>query len=233
MELAGKEISFYAIRQIKDKKEFRERARKLERFILSQKNALATYRLALEIDSRGLSTKRLESHIIAIADPRYLIRFARDIRGSSTLRLQESLLELNCAPGQWAMFGIAVKGADREKIEKLIIKSGDAKAAYLCLRYFKHPNIKKLKDLIIRSKRPRYLFYLTSHIKSKKDLKLIQDLIIASGNATYMRMFAKYISCADVLALEEAIIETGNVRQIQRFAIELRTSRALRLSILL
>src|ERR1019366_1984252 len=75
MEVAGKEISFFSIGQIKDNKEFIATARKLERFILKQNNPLATYRLAIQLSSRGFSTKRLERHIIAIPDAKWLRRF--------------------------------------------------------------------------------------------------------------------------------------------------------------
>lgn len=232
MELAGKEISFFSIGQIRDNKEFITAARKLERFILQQNNPLATYRLAVQVSSRGFATKRLERQIIAIADPKWLLRFAQNIPRCSTGSIQQRLVELDCEPFYLAMFAISVPGSNKELLEKLVIKSGNPKAAYICLRYLKRPNILALKKVILASKKPRYLFALAGKLKRKKDLALIEDLIIESGNATYQRLFAKKIRGADVLRLEEAVIENGSVLQIRRFAMELGTKRALRLSIL-
>jgi hypothetical protein len=232
MELAGKEISFFSIGQIRDNKEFRIAARKLERFILKQNNALATYRLAIQLSSRGFSTKRLERKVIAIADPKWLVRFAQNIPRCSTGLIEQSLLKLDCEPFHLAMFAISVSGANKELLERLVIKSGNPKAAYICLRYLRHPNIHALKRVIIASKKPRYLFALAERLKRKKDIALIEDLIVESGNATYQRLFAKRIKGSNVLRLEEAVIETGSIKQIKRFAIELGTTRALRLSIL-
>lgn len=232
MEVAGKEISFFSIGQIRDNKEFLTAARKLERFILQQNNPLATYRLADQIASRGFATKRLERKIIAIADPKWLIRFAQNIPRSSTRLIEQSLLKLDCEPFFLAMFAISVSGANKDLLEKLVIKSGNAKAAYLCLRYLKHSNILSLKKVILASKKPRYLFALAMRLKRKKDIALIEDLIVESGNATYQRLFAKRIPGANVSRLEDAVIETGSIKQIRRFAMELKTGRALRLSIL-
>jgi len=232
MELGGKEISFFSIGQIKDKKKFLSTARKLERFILQQNNPLATYRLAIQLSSRGFSTKRLERHIIAIADPKWLVRFAQNIPRCSTGLIEQSLLKLDCAPFHLAMFAITVTGSNKELLERLVIKSGNPKAAYVCLRYLKHPNINQLKRIIIASKKPRYLFALAGRLKRKKDIALIEDLIIESGNATYQRLFAKHIKGCNVERLEDAVIASGSIKQIRRFAMELKTKRALRYSIL-
>ena len=232
MEVAGKEISFFSIGQIKDNKEFIATARKLERFILKQNNPLATYRLAIQLSSRGFSTKRLERHIIAIADPKWLVRFAQNIPRCSTGLIEQSLLKLDCEPFHLAMFAIAVAGSNKELLERLVIKSGNPKAAYICLRYLKHPSVNKIKKILIQSGKPRYLFALACKLKRKKDITLIEDLIIESGNATYQRLFAKHIKSANVERLEAAVIASGSIKQIRAFAMELKTKRALRYSVL-
>lgn len=232
MEVGGQELDFYKLCSITNNAEFLTRAREFEKIILREKKSLAVYRLALELDHRGFSTKRLERHIIAIGEPKYLIRYARDIRVCSTSRIEEALLKLDCAPFLWAMFAIEVPGANKERIERLIIKTGNAKAAYLCLRYLNFPNIKALKKILIKSKKPRYLFALACMCKRKNELAVLQDLIIGSRNASYIRLLAKKIKGADIEKLELAVIETGNIREIRRFANELNTKRALRLSIL-
>jgi geranylgeranyl pyrophosphate synthase len=94
--------------------------------------------------------------------------------------------------------------------------------------YLKHvegSDVSKFKDVILASKKPRYLFELAKHTEDLAEIQIIQDLIITSGSFTYMRMFAEKIKSADIEKIERAILDTDNVEEIKKFAKYVKRSK--------
>ena len=217
--------------KIKERKKFLEEARKLETYTASQRNPLIVLRLAFELDIRGIRVPKLENFIIRHNDPRFIFRFAREIKYANIKKLQNAII----AQGdilQISRFGCFIKGADQTIIENIIAKSNNAKAAYYYIRYVQHCNIEKLKTVILQSKRPRYLFALARLLTNKKDLELIQDLILKSNSYMYMRMFAMYIDGANISKIEDRIVDSGNLEEIKKFSSKVKTDRMKKLSLL-
>jgi hypothetical protein len=223
--------SLESLVKVKDKKEFVIKARKLEDYIFQKNNPLLAFRLALELDLRGFKTSRLENYIISCNDPRYILKFAREIRRANIKKLQDAIIRRGSIL-QIAKFGCFIRGAQRSVIEDLIVKSEHAKSAYFYLKYVKFCNVNKLKPIILKSKKPRYLFALAKVVKSKKELDLIQDLIIESTSNTYVRLFAVHIKGADIKRLEDRIIETKNVMEMKKFARAVNSPRLNKLALL-
>jgi hypothetical protein len=155
-----------------------------------------------------------------------------EIKGCNVARMQEAILELGDIE-QIAVFGCFVRGADKELIERVIAEVRSPKAAYLYLRFVKFCNINRLKPIIMKSKRPRYLYTLARLIKNKKELELIEELIIRSKSMLYVRLFGQHIKGANINKLEAAVIESQNVESMKKFNSVIKSPRIDKLMLLL
>jgi len=223
--------SLESLVKIKDKKEFVTKARKLEDYIYSKNNPFLAFRLALELDLRGFKTSRLENYIINCNDSRYILKFAREIKRANIKKLQEAIIRQGTTL-QIAKFGCFIRGAQRSIIEDIIVESAHAKSAYFYLKYVKFCNFNKLKPIILKSKKPRYLFALAKLIKNKKELDLIQDLIINGTSFMYMRLFAIHIHGADIKRIEDRIIKSGNIDEMKKFHSKIPSDRMKKIALL-
>lgn len=217
--------------KITDKAEFTKKSKELICYTIEKDSPALAFILALEFDSIGVSVTRLQNFIINSGNARYIFRFAREIKKANIKRLQSAMTKFGNIL-QIAKFGCFIRDANKNEIQKLIIKSCNAKSAYLYLKYVKYCDINKLKPIIIKSKKPRYLFALAKLIKNKKDLSLIQDLIIASPSNAYVRLFAKHIPGADIEKLENRIIATNDLDEMRKFAKYIKSPRLSKLIIL-
>lgn len=124
-----------------------------------------------------------------------------------------------------ADFACNIQGANYRALEKRIILSNEAKFASRLLKTSLAKDVGGLKAVIIRSKKPRYLFGLATRSTSPKETNRLQGLIIESGSFTYMRMFAEQIEGADVEKIEQAVLDSGNSKEIEKFAKYVRASK--------
>jgi hypothetical protein len=223
--------SLETLLKIKENKELILKSKKLEDYVIETKNTFLALRLAIELDDRGIRTTKLQNFIIENAEPRLIFRFAKEIKKSNIARLQAAVISRGNIL-QIAKFGCFIKGADRLLIENIISKSDNAKAAYLYLKFVKFCNINKLKPIILKSKKPRYLFALAKLTKNNKDLNKIQDLIIESSSNTYVRLFAVHIKMANIERLEQRIIATKNIEEMKKFVKAVKSPRLSKLALL-
>ncbi len=228
--------SFFALAleellNIKNRKSLISYSKKLIKYVLDSNDPLLAFRLALELDFLNIQTTKLQNLIINSGDARYILKFAREIKKVDIKKLQTAIVKYGNIL-QIAKFGCFVRGAQRKPIEELITKSDSAKSAYIFLRFVKFANVNNLKSIILRSKRPRYLFLLAKKTKNKKELEQIQNLIINSSSLMYVRLFAVHIKNADIKKLEDRIISSKNVVEMKRFARAVKDSRLNKLSIL-
>jgi hypothetical protein len=224
-------LALDALLKIKDRKELRTKAKKLEQYVLANCNPFLAFRLAMEFEDLDISTTKLQNLIISSKDARYIYRYAYTIKKADIKNLQDAIIKCGNIL-QITKFGCFIRGANRSEIEKLIIKSDNAKAAYFYLRFVKHCNINKLKPIILKSRRPRYLFALARKLKNKKEIDYIQNLIINGTSYMYMRLFAVHIKNADIKRLEEKIIASKNIDEMKKFAKAVKSERLLKLSLL-
>lgn len=85
----------------------------------------------------------------------------------------------------------------------------------------------------MKSKRPRYLYTLARLIKNKKELELIEELIIRSKSMLYVRLFGQHIKGANINKLEAAVIESQNVESMKKFNSVIKSPRIDKLMLLL
>jgi hypothetical protein len=203
--------------KIQDRNAFIIRAREISNIAIQEKNIYLVYKLAVILDERGYGVSRLEKYICQSRNPFFILRFAKDIMRANITRLQNAIIRLGDAVNV-AKFGCFVRGANKELLEDIVIKSKNAKAAYMFLKFYKDAKIQRLKHIILKSKKPRYLFLLACKLNNQKEIDLIQDIIIESNSNTYVRLLAKHVRLADLVKLENRIIETQDVTELKRFA---------------
>jgi len=215
----------------KDIKEYRRKARELEKAVIKDNNPFLAFHLAREISVFHLSTKKLENFVINNASSDLIYRYARDVKNANINKLQNALISKKDTIAL-AKFAIFVRGSDKRIILDIIKKENNAKAAYLFIKHIKYLNINEIKNIIIHSKKPRYLFELAKKTKSKKELEIIEDLIILSKSDLYVRLFAKHIHGANIEKLENRIIRSNNKTEMIKFAKEIKSPRLNKLLIL-
>lgn len=220
-----------ALKKYTTRKELRFALKNLQSYALTTANPLSVFRVALELNYLGLSTKKLEKFIISCNDPIYIFRFANGIKNANIKKLQAAMASC-CNILQLAKFACAIKGADTKSIEEYVIKSKNAKAAYLLLRYVKSSNIEELKPLIINSRKPRYLFYLAQLLTDQKELSIIENIILNCDSFMYMRLFAIHIKNANFKKFEDKIIASGNINEMKKLYASGKSERMKKIALL-
>lgn len=223
---------------IKNKGIFRKEARALEKIAIEENNPFMAYILAYRLHSKNIRTSKLENVICKYAgrgwyrSPFYIILYAINIRGANILKLQSAILKKGRIQ-DIAEFGAKVKGADKILIENKIVQSNNPAAAYIYLTKVKSCNINKLKPILMRTKRPRYLYALAKVLKNKKELDQIQDKIIAANSDMYVRLYAQHIPSADIQRLEDRMVKSRNIVEMKRFAAAIKSERIEKMLLLL
>ena len=209
-------LSLENLSKVQDKGEFIIRARALSNLAIKEKSVYVVYRLAVLLDERNYSIRKLEGFVCASRNPFFILRFALIVRGANIKRLQSAIVRLGNAV-EIANFAAWVKGSDRELLQDIVIKSKNPKAAYTLLRNYREANINRLKNILLASKKPRYVFLLATKLKNKEEIKLIEDIIINGTSNMYVRLFAKYVG-GNIKRLEERIIQTQDIWEMKKFA---------------
>lgn len=227
-------VTFENLLRIKQQnlKEFVHKVRELATVAIGQKKIYTVFRIAKELQELYCDVEDIEDFIISIKDPHYIYRFAREIRGANVPKLQQAIIDAG-KYNYMAKFACFVGGADADLIENIIIESNNARAAYIYLRFGKHPNVNKIKHIFFKSKKPRYLYALAHLIHDQSELSLIQDLIIAGHSNMYVRLFATHVPGADIKKLEDRILMTKNFEEIKKFAKSVNSDRLNKLIMLM
>jgi len=166
----------------------------------------------------------MQKVVLDCKNPQYAFLFAQNVKGSDIKALQKIVIESNKIK-YICKFGCFIPGADRKLIEEIISKSKNAKYAHMFLKHVKNANVSLLKQPIFKAKKPRYLFELAKHISDRDDLSIIEDMIIEQQSFLYMRLLAFKVKNIDIDKLENAIIESGNIEELKKFAKYVKKSK--------
>lgn len=207
---------------------------RLQDEIVADRDSALAYFFATEFNYK---TYRMQKLILDQKDAKYAFVFARDIPNADIKALQNVVIsskELKYI----CNFACFVEGADHKRLEKIITSAilddpRNTQYAHKLLKNVDGSNVKKFKDIIIASKRPRYLYELAKHINNPDEIALIEDLIIQSRSFLYMRMFAENIERANLEKIEQAVLDTDNVVEIKKFAKYVKRSKMKRFFLVL
>ena len=212
-------------------KAFEQKARELAYTAFRQDKINVVFRIAKELQELCCNVEDIEDYIISSNDPHYIYNFAKEIRYANICKLQTAIIGTQKF-NYIAKFACFISGADTNLIEDLIIASNDARAAYIYLKFGKHPSIHKLKKIFIKSKKPRYLYTLAQLLTNQEEIDIIQNLIINSQSNMYVRLFAAHIPGANIKKLEDRILATKDFEEIKKFAKQVNSERLNKLIML-
>lgn len=215
--------SLEIISRTKDKRERLDKFQELEQYVIPKQNPFLAWRLALEARSY-YNISELENIIIGSKSPEFIFRFARTIKKANINRLQQAMEETKNIV-YISEFICFIPTSDPSNIENLLNIYKNPRAAYIYLRYFRGANLEAIKDILLKSKKPRYVYEVAKKTKKSEDIELIQDIIINSKSNAYVRLFAKHIPGADIKKLEDRIIKTQDIEEIKKFAKVIKTPR--------
>jgi hypothetical protein len=189
---------------------------------------------------------RMQKLILDKKDAKYACLFAQNIKNCDVKALQQVVVDSYKAKveagidieeipelGYICKFACFVEDANRKPLENIILKSKNVKYAHMYLKHVEGARVKKFQEVILASGKPRYLFELAKHTKNPQQVTQIEDLIIASGSFTYMRLFAEKIKTANVTKIEQAVLDSDNVSEIKKFAKYVKNSRMKRFFLVL
>lgn len=224
-------IALETLLKISDRKELIKEAKKLENEVASSGRPSFAFRLAYELTNKNIKTPKLENYFINLKSAYYIFKYAQDIKYANIEKLQSAIM--NCNNVYYIVrFACEISKANKSEMEDKIAALNSAKAVYLYMKYANSYDVEKFKNIIFKSKKPRYLFELAKNISNKEELDLIQKLIISSSSNMYVRLFAAHIPGADINQLEDRIIRTKNVNEMKRFLKMVKSPKLTKLSIL-
>ena len=218
--------------KIEDKKDRLAQVKELEDYIFTTRNTYMALRLAYELEFIRVRTTRIENYICKTGNGRLIYRFACNIGKANIKKLQHAIIQSNDYE-EMARFACFVRGADKEMIGNIIAKSNNIKAQYLYMCFIKTYPYSNFRENVLKSKRPRYLFQYAKLSRNKKDLQIIQELILNSKSLMYCRLFAKMFPDMDVKRFEDKILRSKNPREIKLFAQEVPSAERAQTMILL
>jgi hypothetical protein len=198
-----------------------EEVEKLQNEIVKDNNSAFAYFCANEFPYKQF---RMQKVILDNKDPKYAFMFARHIPHADIKALQNLVVKSKKIK-YITHFACFVESADHSILEKIIIDSNKVKYAHMYLKHVKQAKVSKFKQVILASGKPRYLFELAKHLNNSEDIRQIEDLIIALGSFTYIRLLAGKIKLANVEKLEQAVLDSGNNEEIKKFAKYVKKSR--------
>ena len=199
----------------------------LQQKIIIDQNAAFAFFCAYYFNYRSHLMQKV---IIDTQNVKYAYAFSKFVRNADIKALQEIVLQSHKIK-YICWFG-TINGSDRRKIEKIIIQSNKAQYAYAWLKQGKVYHFDQIKDILIRSQKPQYLLEIAKRVKSKKELRQLENLIIESGSLNYIRLFAQ-LPNANIKRLEQVILDSGNAAMIKKFALTVKGSKLKNFVILL
>lgn len=202
---------------------------KIQNEIISTKNVAYAYFFAQDLHYKDYLMQKV---VLDNKSAKYALLFARFIINSDINALQ-NLIIASGSLKYICKFACFVNQANIKKIEKIILNSNSAKYALMFVRHIKKANIDKFKPIILKSNKPKYLFELSKFLTSKKDIRQIEDLIIATKSSTYIRLLAQKHKLANKEKLEQALLDLGDKKEMKKFSKYVKNSKLQHLSILI
>ena len=213
----------------KAKKAYSQKAKRLLELALKHTNCFYPYRLALELDRRGYPISELEDHIIQLAtyshwNLYYLVIFAKNITGANLEKLQRAVIKIN-NPELMAEFS-TVKDSDKDHLEQLILSAKRPRASYLFLTYHKEHSLKHFQ-ILISSKKSKYLYKCACLTKEAKEFSKIEDLLLKNRSIYYIRLLATQ-PLANQTKIEDRIISTLDLEEIKKLYQQTKSDRLIK-----
>jgi hypothetical protein len=204
-----------------------EQLQEMQQDIIATNNCAAACFFAMEF---GHQVHLMQKVILDNSNAKYAVLFAChvpncDIQAMQKIVMQSQKVKYVCH------FACFVAGAKRKPLEKLILGSKQAHYAHLYMKHGKC-HVSKVKDLIFKSKKPRYLFELAKHLTDPTDIEKVEDLIIQSGSVLYMRLLAERVPGINIDKLEQAVLATNDTKAIKQFARKVKDSKMKRFLLL-
>ena len=223
--------TFQKMYRSRNKDEFLEYANTLKKYAIENNSLYVAYRIAILCADKRIRCPELEDIIVESGNSYFILNFAINAYDANVRRLQDAIIKTKNI-SDIAKFGCFVRGSDRKVIEELVANANSARGAYYYLRFSAACDVNKLKPVILKSKRPRYLYELALKLTDKAEIKMIQDLIIKSRSPLYMRLFAQNVPGADILRIEDAVIATKDIDAIRKWAEVIKTDNAMNILLL-
>ena len=194
----------------------------LQNEIIKENDSALAYFFAYEFHYKSY---RMQKVILDKKNPKYAFMFASRIDNADIEALQNLVIKLGHIKYITYFACFIKKVPNLSLLESLIIKSNNVKFVHMYLKHVKAANVNNFKEIILSSKKPRYLFELAKHSNDMIDIQKIEDLIIASGSFTYIRLLAEKIKSSNLEKLEQAVLDLGNDAEIKKFAKYVKKSK--------
>ncbi len=221
---------YVSIKDFKTKDGYSAELENIQNNIIETQDAALAYFFATDI---GYKNYRMQNVILKSSKGKYIFLFAQNIKNADIAALQQACIDSNQI-NYIVKFGCFIKGSDIKKIESFVLnaKKPQAKYAHMLIKHIPGIKVSKFKDIIIKSRKPRYLFELAKHLKSKRDIALLEDIVISCKSKTYIKMFAEKIKGSNLEKLEQAVLDLDDPERIKKFAKYVKGSKMRNFSIL-
>jgi hypothetical protein len=202
----------------------------IQKIIEDSDDPACAYRYAQEFKT---SIPEMQAIIIRNKNAYYARHFASHVKGADLKAMEEVVIdsgdkELICD------FGIYIPSSDRKRIE-VILSTGKCipKTAFMWIRYVKTADVELFKEVLLKSKRPRYVVQLAVSIKKKitpEDLVKIEDIVIKSGSLMYVKILARDLGefGVNIRKLENVVLQSGDHYHMKQFANAVPSSTRIR-----
>jgi hypothetical protein len=205
--------------------------------IIAENNVAFACFLAIHIQYK---TYKMQDIVLSSDDPKYLFFFARCVPFANTASFQKALLASSHKDKlkYLTLFAIHIKEANRAKIEKELLIECAKKKKYASFAHqflFHCPSIAplKFKYIIFNSNKASYLYHFSRFINNKKDIAKIENILIFQKSYTYLRLLAKSHPLASFKKIENFFLNSGNKKEMRKFAKTFKKSKINKLIILL
>lgn len=204
---------------------------KVQDTIVTAKDAGLAYYCAEAFSHRR---NRMQEVVLKSQSPRYMFMFA-SLPNADIKALQKALFAIGDL--KWlSRFACHISGASVKKIINLVAKDDNPYCAHILLKHISNIdplNMARLKKTILKSKKGRYCYELAKHLTSRREIAKIEDILIARQSFTHIRLLAQNHPLANIKKLEQAVIDSGNTKEVKKFAKAVKGSKLRQLSVLL
>lgn len=172
---------------------------------------------------------RWRQEIISNQDAALAYFFALDFPHHKPHRSRRVVLET--ANEKYAfVFCLHIKNADLKALLDVIVSSNNIKIITRCICFLPnihHKDFTRLKNAILNSGKPRYLFELAKILppNKKSDIHKIQQILLRTKSLTYLRLFAEQIEGADIEVIEQVFLDSQDTKEIKKFARSIKKSK--------
>lgn len=220
--------------------EFVFRAREAISYAMQQRRIWTVLRLSKELENIDhpdipkelVNVSEFEDYVISTGDAHYTYYWAREIRTANIPKLQKAIVNTGCYD-YVASFACHIKEADRLYLEEVIIKSGNARAAYLYIKESRHEvDIGKFKHIFFKSKKPRYLYTLALKTIDPDELAMVEEILLKGKSDMYVRLYAANVPGANMKNCEDRILASGSKEELKKFVESTNSNRLKKLLML-